>query len=332
MADRPVFICGAPRSGTSLLRRILACSETIAFPKYETWFFPNIYNRMKLIEKLEREDRFKVIVNSLSRMSHDFYKQFLENKVTFEKLRESDQKPETLFDILQEEVAIRQNRRRWGDKSPGHEYYAELILEAYPSAKLVYIFRDFRDVAASRKFKPTIKGDKVLSRDGIRGAMMWKKSIQQHIFNVNTLPHGQYYSIRYEELLRHPRETLEKLGDFVEDEIEDCLFRHDGEWRFRSLNESGADLAPGEQSASSYEERQFKSVIAPSAIGGYRNKLSKTEVKAIERLCRYEARLTGYIGSRSDIMGSIRWLKFSTGKSKQWEGQPHCRIDETEAM
>ncbi|MCK5346022.1 MAG: hypothetical protein KAR20_21575 [Candidatus Heimdallarchaeota archaeon] len=47
----------------------------------------------------------------------------------------------------------------------------------------------------------------------------------------------------------------------------------------------------------------------------------------ITLLCKYEAKLTGYIGDRSDLTGSMSLLKFFTGKSKHWEGQPYARLD-----
>jgi len=327
MADRPIFICGAPRSGTTLLMRIIGCSRNIAFSKYETWFFSNIYNRMVLLRNLQKDTRFEMLISSMSRISHGFYKQFIKSRATFAKLKASDQKAETLFDILQTEVASRQNRKRWGDKSPGNEYHAEVILKAYPSAKLVYIIRDFRDVSSSRKYKPSIKGQNVLVRDSIRGAMMWKKSVQQHFYNISVLPHKQYYTIKFEDIIRKPERAFEQLGDFIEDSITDCLYQSGEQWRFQPLNLNNPNLVPIAKSNTSYQDEEIGNILSKSAIGNYKTKLNRLELMLITLLCKYEAKLTGYIGDRSDLTGSMSLLKLFTGKSKHWEGQPYARLD-----
>ena len=46
------------------------------------------------------------------------------------------------------------------------------------------------------------KDKNVLVRDSIRGAMMWKKSIQQHFYNISVLPHKQYYMVKFEDIIR----------------------------------------------------------------------------------------------------------------------------------
>ena len=327
MADRPVFVCGAPRSGTTLLMRILACTRNLGFPKYETWYFSNIHNRMKLIYDLDREEQLSALLDSFSRIAHGFYRQFVDDEAVLRHLRESDQRPETIFDILQTEVVARQGKSRWGEKSPGNEFYADEILSAFPSARLIYIFRDFRDVATSRKFKPNIQGKKMHLGDSLRGAMMWKKSVQQHLYNLNILPHDQYYAVKYEQMLKQPVETLERLGEFIEEPVTDCLQFVDGEYSFVPLKDYDAALGPPSTSNSSYREQGRANRLSTSSVGRHREKLSPFELVLIERLCHYEARLTGYCDDRRSLKGSDTWLKLITGKSKHWEGQLGKRLE-----
>lgn len=74
---------------------------------------------MVLLGNLQKDTRFEMLISSMSRISHGFYQQFIESSATFAKLKASDQKAETIFDILQTEVAIRQNRKRWGGQIAG---------------------------------------------------------------------------------------------------------------------------------------------------------------------------------------------------------------------
>ena len=80
------------------------------------------------------------------------------------------------------------------------------------------------------------KDKNVLVRDSIRGAMMWKKSIQQHFYNISVLPHKQYYMVKFEDIIRKPESTFEQLGDFIEVSITDCLYQSGEQWRFQTLN------------------------------------------------------------------------------------------------
>jgi hypothetical protein len=156
---------------------------------------------------------------------------------------------------------------------------------------------------------------------------MWKKSVQQHLYNVNCVPHSQYYTIKFEDLTEWPEKTLKALGNFLDEPLIDCLTKTKKGWYVQPIEQLNADLSPTMASNSSYQDKKYGNRLSSSAIGIYKKKLSKLEITLINFLCFSEARLTGYMGNRNDLIGSMAWLKFSTAKSKHWEGQPHCRLE-----
>jgi sulfotransferase family protein len=199
----PIFIVACPRSGTALLRNLLRAHPNITFPD-ESHFIPGFYKAFGN-PRTEQEARdlaakilglFWVRNWGLTLTPDDF--------AGCRSYRE-------IVCLLFEAWARFENKPRWGDKTP--QYLTELpaILEIFPEAKIIHIYRDGRDVALSWlqvRFEP---------RNVYTAAHLWKERVEAAREYAGTLPADTYLELSYESLLTETRTTMETVCHFIEE-------------------------------------------------------------------------------------------------------------------
>jgi Sulfotransferase family len=178
---RPIFIVGCPRSGTSLLRRILDSHPSISCgPESRIlWGFRTM-----------EENNWSTLVGfGLS------LEQWRTNVRSF-------------FESLHRNYADQQGKARWADKSPDYALMLDYIDTLYPECQIVHIVRDPRDVVdAWRRFY----GPKSLARSG----QAWVRYVgSAHRFAAAQLK-SKMIELRYEDLVREPEPTLRQLLEWL---------------------------------------------------------------------------------------------------------------------
>lgn len=143
--NKPVFIVGCPRSGTTFLYDMLLSSGKFALYRAESDVFFRIApafgnltswsNRAKLMDAWLRTDYFRR--SGLN-----------EGELRARVLSEC-RNPGDFLRIVMEGIAREQGMARWADNTPFHLLYIAKIKETIPNAQFVHIIRDGRDVAMS---------------------------------------------------------------------------------------------------------------------------------------------------------------------------------------
>ena len=133
------------------------------------------------------------------------------------------------------------------EKTPGHINKLDVILPHFPEAKVIYMIRDGRDVALSLAKRFGYRLDHKLSR--CMAAYRWNQDNQAA---EKYLDHPQVLSVRYEDLVKHPTITANRISQFLEgtDAPPDVLAQFTGRsalgWgrieHVRVLNNSGAGV------------------------------------------------------------------------------------------
>lgn len=184
----PVFIVGAPRSGTSLLRSILDAHPNVCCPTWETGVF----------------DRLGSIVNG---------------DVNVVMKREKEHFPLTRADLiawcrrsvddLMAMLTARVGKPRWGEKTPAHVFHMGLIHEVYPKAQFIHIIRDGRDAVRS------LQNMSWAPREIRWSCRRWADSVRAGREAGHNLPAAQYREVRYEDLTAEPESTLRSLCEYL---------------------------------------------------------------------------------------------------------------------
>ena len=201
-----LFIVGVGRSGTSLLQAMLASNPAVDFLP-ETSFF-----------------RRYVISNALSNVPVEEIKPLLLSDPKLKRINSVEQhiektdwnKPDAPIRFY-ELIATSDNQ--WiGDKDPRCIEYQSAIHSRWPTAKIIHIFRDPRDVVCSKKKSAWSKGRNLFSylvagQAQIAIAQRYQKTVDNDLV-VN---------VKYEDLLANPDEQLRKLCDFLNIDFHDGM-------------------------------------------------------------------------------------------------------------
>jgi len=217
----PIFVGGAGRSGTTLLRVVLDSHPNIACgPELKVtpsicglWFDFNTAFHPALVEYgLTRED--------ISRVTGDFILALLA------KYRASSGKP------------------RSAEKSPNNVYYFEHLHMIFPDSPLVHVLRDGRDVVCSlltmdwvdsRTGKPID-----YTRDARKAAEYWVSAVRAGREAGRKIGTRHYHELKYEEVVARPEAALRSLFEFLGEPWDEAVLRFHANTARALANESSA--------------------------------------------------------------------------------------------
>lgn len=218
----PIFILGFMRSGTTLLSFILDSHPNIAIGR-ETHI-------MKAIEQLygdagdDENPTNKFVVRrwyeryGLSREQFtDYIRDFL--------------------DRFFGDYARRQGKKRWGEKTPQHTEYCDLINEIFPNAQFIHIVRDPRAVAYS------LQKWKISAQDC---AERWRRENNRLIDFGKKLPKNRYLLVRYEDLVMNAEASIRQVLNFLGEPWDARVLHHERIESAKFIKDVGAtkiDLA-----------------------------------------------------------------------------------------
>ena len=209
----PVFIVGAPRSGTTLMAVLLDRHSNIAIGP-ETQFFTEFIPQNWTGKTPETHEQ--LIDSALA------FKRIADFNFDREQLLNHFRKYElTLPNLLRSIIevhAIRNSKWRPGEKSPHHLQHIPTILDHFSDAKIICVLRDGRDVVRSLLDTPWAlpKNPRRLRLFCIR----WNDAAEQTIYYQKTLSPDRFMTVKFEDILRQSKSELEKICAFLGEEFE----------------------------------------------------------------------------------------------------------------
>jgi hypothetical protein len=220
--ERPIFIIGSERSGTTLVLAILACHPRIAVPEV-TWYYPRYRPYLHTYGDLSDPANFTTLAHEMAYgLRVPFWRMADANPASFgneiaARAAEIEQSFAGVFAAMFDRYAGHVNKPRWGEKTPGNVFYVEQILEDFPNAQFVYIYRDCRDASAEfidSQFGPT---------NAYSSAVMWRDGQQAVKPFRESLGADQWFNIRYEDFVRNPVQSLIDMCAFLGEDYDDTL-------------------------------------------------------------------------------------------------------------
>ena len=211
--ERPIFIIGVHRSGTTLLRYMLNSHPRIYIPP-ESDFIPRFFQRRP--DAPMRTKQASRILDTIFD-SYRFVNEWQADRPDAETFVENlqDLTPSVFLDALYREYASQQGAVRWGDKTPIYTSYVDLVSEIFPRAQFIHIIRDGRDVALSMLEKWSRKEFHI---DIYYAVQSWKKRLYQAFASSFSLDSDQYYELRYEQLVIDPVPLLKEICEYLKEE------------------------------------------------------------------------------------------------------------------
>lgn len=237
--DRPIFFLGVPRSGTTLTLAMMACHPELAWASQFTNRFPTrpelaLYSRILdfgLVRRalprewpiVPRPSEPYTLLNHLT--DHAFTQPRL--------LGVEDVTPEVAA-RFRHSVGLHlhwQGKSRYLQKHTGFPR-TEYLRAIFPDGRFVHILRDGRAVATSLTQVGFFDGtedswwwgsmraeyEEEYRRSGksavVLAAITWKTLVDLIEPAMAELPQGQGLTMRYDDLLARPEETIEQVGRF----------------------------------------------------------------------------------------------------------------------
>jgi hypothetical protein len=263
----PVFVIGCHRSGTNLMYDTLLSSGGFAIHRGFLPIYKMLIPRFGRIDK--RENRKRIVETWLR--SKGFRRSGLDAGSISEQLMAGCRTGGDFIRIVMDNIAREQKAPRWALYDPDNALRMAEVKRDFPNALFVHMIRDGRDIALSLKkmggFQPLPWDRK--SRGLEATAMFWEWVVRRGRKGGRQFP-NDYIEVRYEDLVSNPRETLNRLGPFLDHDLDYDRIQQRALGR---LTESNSSFR---------EEQATKEKINP--VGRWKERLTPAQVGALEAL------------------------------------------------
>jgi hypothetical protein len=212
----PVFVLGSVRSGTTLLYHMLLSAGNFAVYRAESSVFNLLEPRFgDLSSAANKKKLLEAWYGTRMFTQSGLDRQEIAAKVMNECRNGGD-----FLQIVMSAIALKQGVERWADTTPEHILYLHRIKETIPDALVIHIIRDGRDVALStdrmgyiRRLPWDRKPPKMAA------GLFWEWMVNKGRRDGRDLG-ADYTEVHFEELIGQPRETLAKLSQFIEQNLD----------------------------------------------------------------------------------------------------------------
>ncbi|WP_270376022.1 sulfotransferase family protein [Marinicauda sp. Alg238-R41] len=256
----PIFVGGAPRSGTTLLRALLNATGSI-YCGPELRVIPSLCSLSEQIKQ-----------TSLTTLSRQAGIDEAHLNGVFARAISG------FLSGLSETHA----GQRIAEKTPANALHFKELRQLFPSSPLITVIRDGRDVVAS-----LLKLDWTDARTGqpmdivtdpAAAARLWQASVHAA---EDMADDGQFHQLRYEDLARSPDATLSALFAFLGEEVDPATLDHTRIFR----PNAGENETSAERVAQPIDKR---------AIGRWREDLTAGQLQTVEAIIGPDLRRLGY--------------------------------------
>ncbi|WP_239118121.1 sulfotransferase family protein [Paractinoplanes ferrugineus] len=217
--DRPIFVVGCPRSGTTMLQLMLHAHPRIALPPENRFVLP-AYQRRHEFGDLRHPGRRAELARWMIGT-----RQFADLGLAEQQVIDAVvAAPPTLGSALGTVFRLyaqRFGKPRWGDKRPAYLRSLPTLLRLFPDAQIVNIMRDGRDCVASLKEAPWSSAD---LGDHITA---WSRAADASLRAARRCPPDTYFMIRYEDLTADPPTQLRRLCEFLGEDYDPAMAHPD---------------------------------------------------------------------------------------------------------
>ncbi|WP_246007260.1 sulfotransferase family protein [Actinomadura pelletieri] len=261
--DRPIFIIGCPRSGTTLLQLMLHSHPRIAVPAETKFVLPAYTARCDFGDLGVRENR-RALADWITRdRSTKFHALGLDAAEVADEIVAGPPTLGSAIATVFRAYARRSGKPRWGDKRPSYLRYVGPLLRMFPEAQFVHLIRDGRDCVASLLEMPWY------DQDINHAVSVWREAIDRGRRLTERLGPDTYYEMQYERLVADPTDELTRLCGFLGEEFDPAMTHPDG-------------LAKQTVSSGKQWHGRTKDTVTTSHVGSWAQRLAPWEISLAE--------------------------------------------------
>ncbi len=216
-----LFAVGCPRSGTTLLQRMLDAHPLLAVTN-DTHFIPRALENVRQKGRKNSIAKDRPLTPELVtavKAYHRFPRLGLDDTAVDEAARNANTYSEFITALYREYGRMR-GKALAGEKTPDYVRHLPLLHSLFPWVKTVHIFRDGRDVALSTlDWARPDKGPGKLPLWGEEPvaacALWWRWQVETGRRDARTLVPDHYFEFKYEWLVEKPARAMRSVMDFL---------------------------------------------------------------------------------------------------------------------
>lgn len=279
LEEKPIFMIGNERSGTTLVMAMLGCHPRIAIPEV-VWYYSRFQPYLHTFGDLEVDQNFRTLA---SEMVHGLKTPYWGMNIN----------PRTIVDEILESVRERSfagiycamferfakesgGKPRWGEKTPYNLFFIGPIVNDFPNAQFIFITRDGRDASVDyleSSFGPTnIFCAAEIWAKGQNAVKSWREKLK---------PKNQWLDVRYEYLVREPAAALKNICEFLGEK-----------YHSEMLDFYKTDLAKAR--GATRDHKPLGSPVSDKYIGIYKDLLSQRDQRIFAYAAGKELQESGY--------------------------------------
>lgn len=283
-ANVPIFIVGAPRSGTTLLAALLGGHSRIACGP-ETQFFNKLAPKELSAAARDRAWPRRAVrsVSSLRLAGQPVIDLFsISERELWDDLAQRPPGVASMLESLTATLAARAEKPRWAEKTPNHLLHLDQIRAEWPTAPVIRIVRDPRDSAASMRRLPWAS-DSVLAN-----AQLWAEwhEAGRGFFGADETS----TTVKFEDLVRNPEQELDRLCGFLGERYEPSML---------DTREAGALVS----SQAEVWKEQVSGPIDRGHVARWKETMSPQTAACVSVLCQEGLREFGYEAAGAPARG-----------------------------
>lgn len=276
-ANKPVFMIGSERSGTTLVMAMVGKLPRIAVPEV-AWYYPRFRPYLHTYGDLGNSRNLRTLAEEMVfGLKSPFFDMPVNPATIVDEILGMTREPSFagIYCAMFEKYAQTMNKPRWGEKTPHNLFFVGDILEDFPNAQFVFVQRDGRDSSAEyirSAFGPT---------NIFCAAEIWKLCQDAVKPWREKLSASQWHDVRYEDLAVKPESVLQQLCQFLgEDYTPDMMdFHKTGIAQRRGQTRDHAPLGKP---------------VSTEYIGRYKRELSIEQQEIFAAVAGDELRAQGY--------------------------------------
>ncbi len=249
---------GAPRSGTTVLRKLFDRHPEICCGAETKIFVPAAFNLPWLAKS------YGIPLADL------------------ESMRSAAPSQAAFIDAFASRVRADAGKVRWAEKTPQNIRNLDWIVARFPRASIVHIIRDGRDVVCSMRGHPDWRWvDGAWQKVLVPRSVEWyaRRWLADTAAGMARRDDPRYVEIRYEDLVADPSAILRQICDGIGAGADAAWLEQVG----RRADEAGRTGRP-----------DYEGAVSDASVGRWREDLTAAERQEVERLCGPRLRELGY--------------------------------------
>lgn len=260
-----VVMGGAPRSGTTVLRKLFDRHPAICCGAETKILVPAAFNLAWLASSYHIP------------------------RAELESMRLAAASQGAFVDAFATRVRVQAGKARWAEKTPQNIRHLDWILERFPQASIIHIIRDGRDVVCSMRQHPDWRWSnggwqKVL----VPRSIEWyaKRWLGDTAAGMAWRADPRYVEVRYEDLVADPEAVLRTICDGIGVAL-------DAAW-LAQVSRRADDVPPDGHAGDVPGRPDYEGAVSSASVGRWREDLTAAERREVVRLCGPRLRELGY--------------------------------------